>query len=184
MKCGMYAGTADGAAMTCQLEINDAYPCPVHGAETFDTARCAVGGCRNYRGSANEFCRMHDTPLRQELKTGAFVTTDSGERHTFDSGMVRDTSRGKARFDLLFPVGVAYQDQFVTRVAELMMRGAEKYDDRNWEKASGSEELARFKASAIRHLVQWLCDDTTEDHAAAVVFNVMAHETTLTKDCT
>lgn len=109
-----------------------------------------------------------------------FVTRDSGKRAEFSSGMVRDTEEGKPRFDLLYPLGVPYADQFMTRVALLMARGAEKYAERNWELSSTPEELARFKSSALRHMVQWATDagkDDGEDHAAAVVFNLLAGET-------
>lgn len=110
-----------------------------------------------------------------------YETKDSGERAEYDSGMVRDTQTGKPRFDLLLPKGVPFRAQFLTRVAELLARGAEKYNDRNWELASGSEELDRFRASAYRHFMQWVTGETDEDHAAAVVFNLLAHETTLWK---
>ena len=113
--------------------------------------------------------------------TYRFVTKDSGQRATFDSGMQRDTQEGKPRFDLLFPEGVAYEDQFITRIASLMGRGAEKYDDRNWEKANSREELERMKSSAIRHFIQWVCGERDEDHAAATVFNLLAYETTASK---
>ena len=106
------------------------------------------------------------------------VTKDSGARAEFDSGMVRDTAEGKARFELLLPLGVPYAEQFLTRVAELMARGAEKYDSRNWEKADSEAEMERNKSSALRHLVQWAAGEDDEDHAAAVVFNLLAHETT------
>ncbi len=106
-----------------------------------------------------------------------FTTKDSGAREEYDSGMVRDTESGKPRFDLLLPRGVPYEDQFLTRVAGLLARGAEKYSARNWEKAAGQEELDRFKGSAFRHLMQWMADERDEDHAAAVVFNLMAYET-------
>jgi hypothetical protein len=93
--------------------------------------------------------------------------------------MVRDLQDGKARFDLLVPeVGMPYDSQFLTRCAMLMTRGAEKYGFRNWEKADSPEELARFRASALRHLMQYLMGETDEDHAAAVVFNLLAAETT------
>lgn len=108
---------------------------------------------------------------------GKFVTKDSGKREEYDSGMVRDTQDGKPRYDLLVPHGVPYGSQFFTRVAELLARGAEKYSDRNWEKARGSAELDRFKSSAFRHLMQWITDESDEDHAAAVVFNLLAYET-------
>lgn len=106
-------------------------------------------------------------------KSKEYVTKDSGKREEFDSGMVRDTQDDKPRFDLLFPLGIPYSDQFLTRVAELLARGAVKYDARNWEKAAGQAELDRFKASAMRHLIQWQAGETDEDHAAAVVFNLM-----------
>jgi hypothetical protein len=105
-----------------------------------------------------------------------YITKDSGKREEYDSGMVRDTQEGKPRYDLLVPDGVPYEHQFLTRVAGLLARGAEKYSDRNWEKASGSAELARFKSSALRHLMQWITDERDEDHAAAVVFNLLAYE--------
>ena len=108
--------------------------------------------------------------------TSRFVTLDSGERAQFDSGMQRDTDTGKPRFDLCLPLGVPYEDQMLTRFAALMARGAEKYDDRNWEQATGQAELDRFKASAFRHFMAWMCGERDEDHAAAVWFNIMGAE--------
>lgn len=110
-----------------------------------------------------------------------FETKDSGERAEFDSGMVRDTEAGKARWDLIVPLGVAYHDQLLTRFAELMARGAEKYTARNWELASGQAELDRYKSSAFRHFMQWMTGETDEDHAAAVLFNLTAAETVKAK---
>lgn len=115
--------------------------------------------------------------------TQQYVTKDSGERAAYGSGMVRDTQAGKARFDLVRPKGVPYEDQFMTRVALLMTRGADKYGIRNWELAGGpddpnpQEALERFEGSADRHLQQYLAGETDEDHAAAVVFNLLAAET-------
>lgn len=106
----------------------------------------------------------------------AFETKDSGERAEYESGMVRDTEHGKPRFDLLLPLGVAYSEQMLTRDAQLMARGAAKYEARNWEKARGEPELARYHSSALRHLLQWIAGENDEDHAAAVRFNVMAGE--------
>lgn len=109
---------------------------------------------------------------------GDFETKDSGSRQHWDSGMQRDTEEGKARFDLLHPVGVPYADQLLTRFAELMGRGAVKYEDRNWEKANSEAEISRAKSSAARHFEQWLTGETDEDHAAAVMFNLLVVETT------
>lgn len=105
-------------------------------------------------------------------------TVDSGTRQTFTSGMSREPQTGKPRFDLLVPLTVPYEEQLLTRCAALMARGADKYAERNWELADSPEELARMRSSAFRHFMQWMCGETDEDHAAAVVFNVLAAETT------
>lgn len=110
-----------------------------------------------------------------------YQTKDSGERAEFPSGMQRDTQKGKARFDLIVPLGVPYEEQLLTRLAALMARGAEKYDPRNWERADSAEEMERMKASAFRHFMQWLCGEVDEDHAAATMFNLLAYETTRAK---
>lgn len=105
-----------------------------------------------------------------------YVTKDSGERQQFDTGMQRDTSSGKPRFDLIRPLAIPYNEQMLTRWAGLMERGARKYDPRNWEKASTQAELDRYKDSAARHFEQWLAGETDEDHAAAVLFNIQGAE--------
>lgn len=106
----------------------------------------------------------------------AFVTKDSGKREEYDSGMRRDTQEGKPRFDLLLVDGVPFDEQFLTRLAALLERGATKYGEKNWQLANSEEELLRFRASGLRHMYQWLCGEDDEDHAAAVVFNLMAAE--------
>ena len=98
-----------------------------------------------------------------------FETKDSGKREEFTSGMVRDTQDDKPRYDLI-------DRSFLKRWAELMARGAKKYGEENWRKAAGEAELKRFRASAVRHMYQWLDGDTTEDHAAAVAFNLAGAE--------
>lgn len=104
-----------------------------------------------------------------------YETKDSGAREEYPSGMVRDLQAGKPRFDLLLaPVG--YENQLLTRWAALMARGAEKYGEKNWQEANSQEELNRFKASALRHLMQYVTGERDEDHAAAVCFNLMAAE--------
>ena len=103
-----------------------------------------------------------------------FITKDSGARAKYQSGMQRDLQDGKPRYDLI-PLAM------LTRLAELMARGAEKYGERNWEKANSQEEVNRFKSSAFRHFIQWMNGDEDEDHAAAVMFNIGAAETTKDK---
>jgi hypothetical protein len=110
-----------------------------------------------------------------------FETKDSGERKQFDSGMQRDSEKGKPAFNLMLPLGVPYKDQMLTRFAMLLARGSKKYEKRNWERANSEDELERFKESAFRHFMQWACDETDEDHASAIMFNVLAYESTKTK---
>jgi len=106
----------------------------------------------------------------------SFETKDSGERQEFSTGMQRDVSKDKSRFDLIMPLQVPYKEQMLTRWAELMTRGAGKYTARNWEKAETPEELDRFMESAYRHFMQWFCGETDEDHAAAIFFNITGAE--------
>ncbi|MDA3643813.1 DUF5664 domain-containing protein [Saccharopolyspora indica] len=121
------------------------------------------------------------------------MTTLVSDRVQFEGGGMRDSEANKPRFDLLLPKGVPYEQQYLTRIARLMARGAAHYADRNWEQFSDQEALDRAKSSAFRHFMQWFTDDEviryvedengelyevneTEDHAAAVAFNIMAAE--------
>jgi hypothetical protein len=97
-----------------------------------------------------------------------YVTKDSGVREEYESGMVRDTDSGKPRYDLM-PVGP------MKRLAELYARGAVKYGENNWQLANSDVEMRRFRASAMRHMYEWLAGNEDEDHAIAVVWNVFAY---------
>lgn len=99
-----------------------------------------------------------------------FDVKDSGQRATFESGMVRDTTDDKVDYTL------ALDGPMFKRLAEHLTKGAKKYEKRNWMKAAGQEELERFKESAVRHFLQWYWGDTDEDHAAAVYFNINGAE--------
>ena len=99
-----------------------------------------------------------------------FEVKDSGERKQFASGMQRDVTTGKPRYDLV------YDGPMLERYAEHLRKGAEKYTERNWMKASSEEEMNRFKQSAARHFAQWMAGDVDEDHAAAVIFNLNGFE--------
>lgn len=93
-----------------------------------------------------------------------FITKDSGERDSFATGMVRDAGAGKGRYDLL-------PREAVHRVAQLLERGADKYEARNWELG---QPFSRAICSMLRHAFQAAAGMTDEDHLAAVVFNAMA----------
>lgn len=97
---------------------------------------------------------------------GEFVVKDSGQRHQFDSGMVRDTTTGKVDYSLVF------DGPMFDRWAAHLDKGAVKYTKRNWMQANGQAELDRFRESALRHFLQWFRGETDEDHASALFFNV------------
>lgn len=105
-----------------------------------------------------------------------FVVKDSGVREEYASGMRRDTQKGKPDFALILEADLPYEEKLITRFATHMAKGAEKYGRRNWEKSDSQEELDRFKSSALRHAIQWFSGDVDEDHASAVLFNLMAAE--------
>lgn len=105
--------------------------------------------------------------------TDKFITKDSGERKIFESGMVRDITTGKLLWHLVA------SGPMLQRWAGLLTRGAAKYDQDNWMKASGQAEYARGLESAFRHFMQWyylrkfgIEIEPGEDHGAAVFFNI------------
>jgi hypothetical protein len=125
--------------------------------------------------SQDGLVEMLEEDMLKDMPSPGFITKDSGKRQEYDSGMVRDLQDGKPDFSLIFP-DMPYQDQPITRWAALMTRGADKYGRRNWQVAKSAEEVERFKASALRHMMQWMTGENDEDHMAAVMFNLNAAE--------
>jgi len=80
--------------------------------------------------------------------------------------MVRDTEEGKIDYSLVF------DGPMFKRWAAHLTKGAKKYAPRNWMKATGEQELERFKRSFLRHMVAYFDGQTDEDHAAAMIFNL------------
>ena len=97
-----------------------------------------------------------------------FVTKDSGKHIEYATGMKRDTNEGKGRYDLISPLALR-------RLAQILERGAVKYDAHNWEKGS---PYSRLMESTLRHLNQYLEGMRDEDHLAAAMFGcmVMIHQ--------
>jgi hypothetical protein len=93
-----------------------------------------------------------------------YITEDSGERRFFKTGAVRDVDINKPRYDLIPP-------HALWRVAMLYARGAQKYGENNWQKGIPSQQML---ASAMRHIEAYRRGDDSEDHLAAVVWNVLA----------
>ena len=83
---------------------------------------------------------------------------------TYPTTAHRDGEAGKGRFDLMPVVALI-------RLAKRLQAGADKYGDRNWENGIPT---SRCFSSAFRHLLQAMIGDTSEDHLAAVLFNVSA----------
>ena len=86
---------------------------------------------------------------------------DSGERQTFETGAIREPNLGRGRYDLISPIALK-------ALAIHYERGADKYDERNWEKGL---PLSRHLNSAMRHLQNYLEGDRSEDHLSACVWN-------------
>ena len=87
---------------------------------------------------------------------------DSGERINYPTGAVRDTNKGKIRWDLV-------PKECLKRVAIHYTDGSKKYDDHNWKKGIPTD---RFEESMERHMMQYLLGETDEDHLSACVFNI------------
>lgn len=122
---------------------------------------------------------------RQELKEEyeqEFVLKHGDEMSHHSDGVVRDTTKGKVKFPLVFPKGVAKKDQLFWRVAMLYTTGGERYGDRNWENSEGEDTLAHHEEALWRHFMSFYFEeDTEEDHAAAIVWNINAVELTRRK---
>lgn len=89
---------------------------------------------------------------------------ESGEREEFDTGSVRDTRKGKGRYDLISTHGLR-------RLAVHYENGAVTYGDDNWQKG---QPVSRFLDSAMRHINQYRAGDRSEDHLSAVSWNALA----------
>jgi len=101
----------------------------------------------------------------QELKCFDNLTAGvKSQLRLFESGAKRDSSDGKPRPDLISPY-------MLEALGKVLAEGAKHYGSRNWEKGMPNEVL---KESAARHYVSWMMDKDDEDHAAKLIFNVMA----------
>lgn len=93
-----------------------------------------------------------------------YITKDSGKREKHHTGAVRDTRKGKGRYDLITVIGLK-------RLAGVYERGAEKYADRNWEKGM---PISRFIDSGLRHIFNHIEGLRDEDHLAQAAWNILA----------
>ncbi len=120
----------------------------------------------NWRNNCHHEANLQASlPQPQELTATSTKVDglDSGNAiQSFGTGAVRDTADNKPRIDLISPFAEE-------RHGELMRKGAVKYAERNWEKGM---PLSRFLASLHRHMNKFDQGDASEDHLAAIRFNV------------
>ena len=133
--------------------------------------------------------------------TAERITKDSGEREINEkTGFNRDTDEGKPKFseyaeyiiplmeiimkerfefDNLEPLNTGYNlddgielidNLMLNRLQGVLARGADKYGADNWRKGN---KLSRSFDSVMRHAIQWFEGDTSEDHLAGMVANIM-----------
>lgn len=81
----------------------------------------------------------------------------------FSTGAQRDTGEGKLRMSLI-------PQQELNRVMKRYLDGANKYGHNNWMHGM---PLSVYFDSAHRHMQAWWQGDDQEDHAAAVVWNML-----------
>lgn len=99
----------------------------------------------------------------QELMDEVKKWNTSKENRQFETGAQRDTGEGKLRMSLV-------PQEELKRVMKRYLDGAEKYGENNWTKGM---PLSVFYDCAHRHLDAWWRGETSEDHAAAVVWNML-----------
>jgi hypothetical protein len=85
------------------------------------------------------------------------------DNRQFQSGAQRDNGTDKLRMSLM-------PQQELKRVMKRYLDGAEKYGENNWMKGM---PLSVYYDCAHRHLDAWWAGDDKEDHAAAVVWNML-----------
>ncbi len=115
----------------------------------------------DYWKRQEETLKALQNPIQRQ-NDGTFIVKDSGARIEWETGSKRDTNEGKPRYDLI-------GRHMLRRLANHMGLGAKKYGEHNWEKG---QPVSRSYESALRHLLQWRDGDTSEDHLAAVAFNI------------
>jgi Domain of unknown function (DUF5664) len=93
------------------------------------------------------------------------VKDHGGDRELSVTGGEREAATGKGRFDLV----PSYPH---LRLAQHYENGAKKYAPRNWQKGL---PLDRFMDSAERHLNQFKDGDRSEDHLAAILWNLYGY---------
>lgn len=112
--------------------------------------------------------------LPKEPKPGEIFEFNSLEEATafqetlkqYSSGAVRSETEGKIDYSLVLD-GPLFE-----RLAIHLTKAAPEKGKRNWMNAHTQEDYDRFRESFVRHVFQFLQGDESEDHAAAIAFNL------------
>jgi hypothetical protein len=99
-----------------------------------------------------------------EMMPIGFVTKQGNEIKSFSTGAIRSTDADGERWDLITPIGLR-------RVAATYAEGAARYGERGWEKGMPASDLINH---ALRHVYLYLAGDSSEDHLAHAVWNLLA----------
>lgn len=106
--------------------------------------------------------KVNQDALSMYTTPGESIEDQDVNRH-FASGAQRDTGTGKLRMSLV-------PQQELNRAMLRYLTGAEKYGENNWMKGM---PLSVYYDSMQRHLSAWWSGDDSEDHAAAIVWNML-----------
>lgn len=82
----------------------------------------------------------------------------------YNTGMKRELDEGRPRPSLISPY-------MLIRLAKHLVNGAKKYSDDNWTLGA---PYRRFMDSIMRHWIEIMKGDDSEDHLSAIIFNAMA----------
>lgn len=88
---------------------------------------------------------------------------DTGDRSEFNTGAVRDASKGKG-------IPSAIPTRALVKLAKRFEDGAAKYERDNWKQGI---PLSRYVDSLYRHLWAFMDGDRTEDHLGAIIWNAV-----------
>lgn len=104
--------------------------------------------------------------------------SDSGERVESVTGYMKEPDGVRKDYSWVFELEgfELVPREMIERMAAHLVKGAKKYSPENWRLGTDVPSLMQFRRSLSRHIFQWFRGESDEDHAAAVTFNLWAHE--------
>ena len=129
----------------------------------FSVRNYTMGTCCRCGGAWPEWEEEKMIPGRVDEESAKAVIKAHNKKTEFETGATRDDSAGKGRPSLISPV-------LIHRTAKHLAAGEEHYGKDNWTKGM---PYCRTADSLVRHIYQWLAQDDSEDHLAAIACNTM-----------